>query len=239
MAKETTEASVAKSDEMEAALQNAKLEIQTLKEDFAIYRHAYRTKLRKDSPKVIFPEMKISEELTLNNFRIRSIENGEICYLSNDGFGRIPLSNAPQDIVDFLHLAEEAKDRAIFPEIASRRVSDFDMKAETTFLVKEAESTASNLQTERQRMRDAKIHLKTAYEKREKELMQMSRDLDKVRISLTTKRNRHREYNEYYKTNIRDRAIGNLSKSIAKIDKRSRVIYEKVDEIRDLMRKYR
>ena len=51
------ESSVASADEIGAALQDARLELQTLEEEFASYRHTYRTKLRKDVLETTFEEV--------------------------------------------------------------------------------------------------------------------------------------------------------------------------------------
>ncbi len=240
---EAVESSISRADEVEAALQDARLELQTLEEEFVSYRNSYRTKLRADVLETTFPEVTLSKERTFKNFRIRLIENAEIHYTSNNSTGRIPFSfsDAPPEIASFLRLAEEAQDRAAFPELVPRRESDINTEAEAARSIGELQDLVNNpnIKAGDQQIREAKKQLEAVYENREKQLKNILRNLDKTRIELATKRRRHREYNEYHHTNIRDRSINKLSRSIMKIDQRSEVIYEKINLLRETMQKNR
>ena len=238
---EATGIAVASADGAEATLEDAKLELETLVEEFATYRHAYRSKLRTDLLEIAFPEMTLSGGQQLTQFRVRNIENAMVSYSSSEKIGRMPLVELPRPIVEFLRLAEEAKDLEAFPELIPRRESDIDLDAEAALALKDTENFLENSgpDAEQQKIRNAKAKLKTIYEDREKELKSMLDSLDTARVSLSAKRRRHQDYNEYHRTNVRDSAIASLSRSIAKIDQRSRSVYEKINVLRDLMQKNR
>ena len=236
---ESKESSIVVADEAEAALEDAKFELQTLKEEFATYRNTYRTKLRTDILETVFPDVIISGGRQLTDFRVKSIKDAEMAYMSNETMGRIPLAEIPPVVGDFLRVTEETEDREIFPELVPRRESD--ISAEEKLARKKADGTMGKEQREAelQKIRNTKARLKNIYANRERELKAMLDSLDDSRVKLSTKRRRHQEYNEFHRTNVRDKAIANLSKSITKIDKRSRLTYKKINLLRDLMRKNR
>ena len=240
-AEESTETSIASADEAEAALQDARLELQTLEETFATYRHTYRTKLRDEVLETSFPEVTLQGGRQLKDFQVRTIENATVRYASSESTGQIPLLEIPPEVASFLRLSEEAADRARFPELVPPRESDTDIDVTAAKTADETEKLAAESATagNRQRIRAAKVRLKADYERREQQLRATLKELDNSRVKLATKRRRHQEYNDFNRTNVRDRAIGNLSRSIAKIDQRSRVIYEKMNTLRDLMKKNR
>ena len=112
----------AKTDSIKASTEKGKLEIESLREEFATYRKSYRERLYASITKHQFPSLEIPQRGRIENAQIIGIHDGEIFYRCENERGRFSSSELPNEIRTYLMLDQEAADIEIFPEIVSASV---------------------------------------------------------------------------------------------------------------------